>query len=131
MKSSDRNIVKEAVADARHVKELAVEAAKQKLVEEMSPAIKNIVERHIMSSVGRADEGVNRMRQAAGGYDGITDFEEGKDLEGDKEMDDKKDKKDKDLEKESLESMFPGLHEMEDDEELDAVPEMGNERRRR
>jgi len=125
MRSGNKNIVKEAVADARRVKELAIDAAKQKLVEEMTPSLRNVVEKQLRSSIEQED--VDRLRRAKDGY-GETEFEEGIKLEGDKDMD--KEKDDKELEKESIEAMFPGIREMGDEEEemqqqMDMAPEGG------
>lgn len=116
----DRNLLKEAVADAKQVRDLAVSAAKKKLVEEMQPAIRNLVEREIKSSLDQ--EGVNRMRRVNQGYPGESQgtWEEGLDFgEGDLEMDDEK-------EFESIDSMFPGISEMGDlDEPEEEIPDLG------
>lgn len=100
---SGKNLIKEAVADAQALREAAFSAAKQKLVEELSPAVKNLVEKAL-----RKSEDVDRLQRAADGY-GETEFEESA---GDKTM-----AKEKELEKESLASMFPGISEMADEEE--------------
>jgi hypothetical protein len=105
--------VKEAVADAKRVTDLAVEAAKQKLVEEMTPSLKNLVEKQLRTSINSED--IDRLNRARDGR-GETEFEEGIKLEGEKSMGKDKDD-DKELEKESLDSMFPGIREMGDDEE--------------
>jgi len=129
MGASGRNIVKEAVADAQQVKNAAVEVAKQKLVEEMSSSIRNLVERHINHSVRSED--VDRVRRGEEGRGENPEFEEGKQLEGEDTMAEKKDDKgkkdEKELEKESLESMFPGIAEMGDEEELGGMPRRGAE----
>lgn len=111
MRRGDRNIVKEAVADAKRVKDLAMEAAKQRLVEEMAPSLKNLVEKQLRTSLNSED--IDRLNRAKDGR-GETEFEEGIKLEGEKSMD--KEKDDKELEKESLDSMFPGIREMEEEE---------------
>jgi len=106
MSSGNRNVVKEALADAQALREAAMDVAKQKIVEGLTPAIRNLVDKTLGSSM---NEDSDRLRRAADGY-GETEFEEGKDFEGVKDMDDK----DKDLENESLDSMFPGISEVEE-----------------
>jgi hypothetical protein len=106
----DRNLIKEAVKDAMDVRDLAVEAAKAKLMDELAPTIKRLVE----SKLG---EDTDRLRRAADGY-GETEFEESKDLGEDLDMKDK----DKGMKDESLSAMFPGLQEMEDEGDLDKMP---------
>ncbi len=109
-----RKLIQEAVADAQSVADLAVEAAKQKLIEKLAPGIRRMVE-------GRLGEDTDRLRRAKDGY-GETEFEEGKkkNSTGDDEMAEK----DKDMQmdvQEMLASMFPGITEMEDDM-MDAPP---------
>jgi len=109
---STRNIVKEAVADAKQVRDLAIEAAKKKLVEQMTPAIKNLVEKQIRSSIEEDDDRLRRGMDDKWPGESHTGFEESKkELEGDTKM-----AKEKEMEKESLGAMFPGISEMEDDE---------------
>ena len=104
------SIVKNAVKESRDVARLAVDAAKKELVEQLTPTIQAIIDGQLRRGALDRDvsllqgEGVNRMRQAAGGYDGITDFEEGVDM--------KKDKKEK---FESVAALFPGVNEVAED----------------
>lgn len=104
------SIVKNAVKESRDVARLAVDAAKNELIEQLTPTIQAIIDGQLRRGALGLDvatlqgEGVNRMRQAAGGYDGITDFEEGVDM--------KKDKKDK---MESVAALFPGVNEVAED----------------
>lgn len=118
-----RDIIKEAIADAKRIRQVAENSAKQKLIEEMAPNIRSIVERQINDSLC---EDQDRMRRHADGY-GETEFEEGLDTlaKGDVDM---KNKKDMELDNESLGAMFPGISEEEDDlEGMDSVDEMADE----
>lgn len=105
------SIAKNAVKESRDVARLAVDAAKNELIEQLTPTIQAIIDGQLRRGALGLDvaalqgEGVNRMRQAAGGYDGITDFEEGVDSM-------KKDKKDK---MESVAALFPGVNEVAED----------------
>lgn len=104
------SIVKNAVKESRDVARLAVDAAKNELIEQLTPTIQAIIDGQMRrGALGRdvealQGEGVNRLRQAADGYDGITDFEEGVDM--------KKNDKDK---MESVAALFPGVNEVADD----------------
>lgn len=109
------SIVKRAVTESRDVARLAVDAAKNELIEQLTPTIQAIIDGQMRQGVLGGDaaslrgEGVNRLRQAAGGYDGISDFEEGKD------MNDKGKGK-----VESVTALFPSVNEVSDvDEEMD------------
>lgn len=104
------SIVKNAVRESRDVARLAVDAAKNELIEQLTPTIQAIIDGQLRrGALGRdvaalQGEGVNRLRQAADGYDGITDFEEGVDM-----------KKNKDGKMESVAALFPGVNEVADD----------------
>ena len=104
------SIVKNAVKESKDVARLAVDAAKNELIEQLTPTIQAIIDGQLRRGALGLDvatlqgEGVNRMRQAAGGYDGITDFEEGVDM--------KKSKNDK---MESVAALFPGINEVAED----------------
>jgi len=105
------SIVKNAVKESRDVARLAVDAAKNELIEQLTPTIQAIIDGQLRRGALGQDvaalqgEGVNRLRQAAGGYDGITDFEEGVDM--------KKDKKNDKME--SVAALFPGVNEVAED----------------
>jgi hypothetical protein len=108
------SIVKNAVKESRDVARLAVDAAKNELIEQLTPTIQAIIDGQMRRGVLGRDvealktEGVNRMRQAAGGYDGISDFEEGVDMK-----DKKKDKM------ESVAALFPSVNEVAEVTEAD------------
>lgn len=91
-------IAKNAVNEAKAVARLAVDAAKNELIEQLTPTIQAIIDGQLRR--GALGEDVDRLRRAADGY-GETEFEEGKDM--------KKDKKDK---MESVAALFPGVSEM-------------------
>lgn len=103
------SIVKNAVKESKDVARLAVDAAKSEIIENLTPAIQAIIDGQIRRGTLGLDvaslkgEGINRLRQAADGYDGITDFEEGVDM--------KKEKKEK---MESVAALFPGVNEVAD-----------------
>lgn len=117
MKKSDSSstIVRDAVKDAKALKELAVDAAKNQLLEAMAPQVRALVERELKKSLRSED--VDRLRRAKDGH-GETEFEEGADR-GDQEMP----KDDKELDMESLAAMFPGLSEMDDEMPYEAHKE--------
>ncbi|HEU5118677.1 MAG TPA: hypothetical protein VFT74_18935 [Isosphaeraceae bacterium] len=95
------SIAKKAVTDSKDVARLAVDAAKNELIEQLNPAIQAIIEAQLRK--GALGEDVDRLRRAEDGY-GETEFEEGKEM--------KKDKKDK---MESVAALFPGVNEVADD----------------
>ncbi len=118
-------IAAQAVEDARSVTELAVEAAKNRLVEELAEPVRKILIREARGV--RRVEDVDRLRRAADGHM-ETEFEEG--VQSD--VQEKKMAKDdeKDMEKESIMGMFPALAEGGDapDEELpesSEIPALG------
>lgn len=117
MSSSNKNIIKEAFKDAEVLKEAALEVAKQKLVKEMTPTLRNLVEKNLNGSF---KEDTDRLRRAQDGH-GETEFEENVE-KGEKEMDDEKEKG---LDLESLAAMFPAISEMGDDEEEMDQAELG------
>lgn len=92
------SIAKNAVNESKAVARLAVDAAKNELIEQLTPTIQAIIDGQLRR--GALGEDVDRLRRAADGY-GETEFEEGKDM--------KKDKKDK---MESVAALFPGVSEM-------------------
>jgi hypothetical protein len=105
------SIVKNAVKESRDVARLAVDAAKNELIEQLTPTIQAIIDGQLRRGALGKDvaalksEGVNRLRQAANGYDGITDFEEGVDMKKNKD----------DSKMESVAALFPGVNEVAED----------------
>lgn len=112
MALSDRKIIKEALKDTLDIKDLAVETAKKLMIEEITPEIRKLVEGKLNLA-----EDVDRLRR------GESEFEEGKKITGEKDMKGK----DKEMTDESLSAMFPGLSEMEDEGDLDKMPEAAEE----
>lgn len=110
-----KDLAKEAVKDVKSMVDLAVEAAKTEIVEQMTPGLKRLIENQLRSG-SKKNEDTDRVRRIKDGYPGESKnekFEEGK-------MDDK----DKDLEKESLASFFAPISEEEEvSEETEPVAE--------
>ena len=100
------SIVNRAVKESKDVARLAVDAAKNELIEQLTPTIQKIIDGQLRAGILGEDvealEGVNRMRQAADGYGGISDFEEGKEMKKDEQY-------------ESVAALFPGVNEVADD----------------
>lgn len=114
-----RQLVKEAVQDAKSLKEVALEAAKREIVESMAPAVKALFEQSIRETLSEKRGLTGRLGQSqrADHFSPKTQkWEEGKD-KGEKSMGDK-DKKEKELDLESLASFFPQISE---------EPELGDE----
>lgn len=101
------SIVKRAVTESKDVARLAVDAAKNELIEQLTPTIQKIIDGQLRAGILGEDvealEGVNRMRQAADGYGGISDFEEGKEMKKDEQY-------------ESVAALFPGVNEVADED---------------
>lgn len=110
-----------AVADARSVTELAMEAAKNQLVEGLADPVRKLLAREARARV-RAED-VDRLRRAGDGHM-ETEFEEGVQPDVQEK---KMAKDDKDLEKESIMGMFPALAEGEEEElpEASDIPALG------
>ncbi len=113
------SIVKKAVKESKEVAELAKAAAKNELLDHLTPGIQAIIDRQMRR--GALGEDVDRLRRAEDGY-GETEFEEGKDM---------KNKNDK---MESVATLFPGVNEVADDvaegeemEEAAEDPDAGGE----
>lgn len=117
-----RDLVNEAVSDAKALKEAALQAAKTELLENMAPAIKQLVEKNIKGVLSQ-NEDTDRIRR------GIQDnwpgeshsgFEEAAE-KGEPKMDKAPDKHDeKELDLESLASFFPNVMEMPEEDPLAA-----------
>lgn len=115
-----KSLTEEAIDDARELNRLAVDAAVSKIVENILPSVKRLVDSKLSS--GNIKEDTDRLRRAADGY-GETPFEEAAAEKGDKAMD-------KELD---LESIFPGLTEADDEfaskdaADEAAIPTLGEE----
>lgn len=130
-----RALVKEAVEDAKSLRDAAVEAAKKEVVESLAPSIKALLESKINGVLGRTNEGQNRMRRANDGYPGEskTGFEEAKDPaeKGEKMPDDMNAPAPKkvpdELDLEALAAFFPNMSEDPAMGMGDGVPTLGEE----
>lgn len=109
-----RDLVTEAVRDAKRLKQAALESAKKEIIEKMAPNVRALVEQSLANAL--ADEGINRMRRVKDGYPGEQQgtFEEGK---GDQQMD-AQNPEEKELDLENLASFFPALSEMQGAEQV-------------
>lgn len=100
------SIVKNAVKESKDVARLAVDAAKNELIEQLTPTIQKIIDGQLRA--GTLGEDLDRIRRHEDGYG--DDFEEGKDNMRDKF--------------ESVSALFTGVNEVADDlEESDQVYE--------
>lgn len=106
------SIVGRAVKDSQEVARLAVDAAKNELVEHISPAIKKLIEKRLRE--GALSEDVDRLRRAADGHM-ETEFEEGKQMDMDDEQ------------MESVANLFPGVNEVTEGDDVaeGEVPTLG------
>ena len=93
------SIVNRAVKESKDVARLAVEAAKNELIEQLNPVVQRIIEKNLRA--GTLGEDLDRIRRHEDGYG--DDFEEGKDNMKDKF--------------ESVAALFPGVNEVADMEE--------------
>jgi len=104
---SSSDIVSKAITESNSIKELALDAAKRELLEQLTPGIKRMIERELGQHSLSEDQ--DRLRRMRDGY-GETEFEEGKSMTSD----------DKDLDMESIAGMFPSIQEAEDEEMAEA-----------
>lgn len=116
-----RQLVKEAVQDAKSLKQAALDSAKNEIIGALAPGLKALLEKTVRESVDRysgseSDYTSEKERK----------YEEGKD-KGEPHMDDKQDKmKAGELDMESLAAFFPQLAEI--GAEMDGEePAMGDE----
>lgn len=119
LKKEGRDLVSEAVSDAKALREAAVQAAKNQLLESMAPALKDLLEKSIKGVLSQ-NEDTDRIRRGIDDNwpgESHTGFEEAKE-KGEPKMDDMKpDKKDgQELDLESLASFFPNVSEMPEEE---------------
>lgn len=113
-----KNIVSEAVTDAKALREAALQAAKNELVESLSPAIKSLLEKEIKGVLDEKRGLTGRIGMSQRG-DYMSDKEQK--YEESKEMD--KDGKEggKELDLESLAGFFP---QMSEEPEMEAEAQM-------
>lgn len=116
MAKEGRDIVKEAVKDAKALREAALAAAKNELIEGMVPGVRRFLETEIKRALGPQNEDQDRIRRGVQDNwpgESHTGFEEAKE-KGDQEMD----MKDKDLDMEALNSFFPNLGEADGEDHM-------------
>jgi len=108
-----RDLVSEAVNDAKALKEAALTAAKNELVESMTPGLKALLEKSIKGVLSKNEDSDRIRRGIQDNWPGEshTGFEEAKD-KGDTQMDKEAPSDDKELDLESLASFFPAMSEM-------------------
>lgn len=108
-KREGSDIVSDAVNDAKAIKNAALSAAKNELVESLAPALKTLLEKHIKGALSQ-NEDSDRMRRGIQDKwpgESHTGFEEAVTKEGE-------DKMEKDLDLESIASFFPPVTEGDD-----------------
>lgn len=112
---ADRDLVKGAVEDVKALKEAALEAAKNRLAEELSPRLKILLEDVLDEKRGLTGRGKGQSQQADYMSPKLAKWEESKD-KGEEKMADKekKDGKEQELDLESLASFFPQMTEEPD-----------------
>lgn len=123
MAKEGRELVKEAIGDAKSLRELAVEAAKKELIESMTPDLKALVEKNIKKALRSEDtDRLRRGIQDKWPGESHTGFEESK-QKGEENMGGKKGEME--LDQESLAGFFPQLSEKGDEPELDPCAAAG------
>lgn len=110
-KKEGRQLVSEAVKDAQLLKEMAFEAAKNQVVEQLAPGIKALLDRQIRGVLAEDSDRLRRGVEDNWPGESHTNFEEGKE-QGDKPMADNYEDQ-----LESLAAFFPGLSEMDGEED--------------
>jgi hypothetical protein len=116
-----RELMKEAVKDAKSLKETALQAAKKQVIDELAPSVRALVEKSIKGALG--NESIDRRNEqgsdyyAPGSREKERKFEESKE-QGDKSMDNMKKDDKQELDMESIASFFPPMAE-EPDAELE------------
>lgn len=115
----ERNIITDAVADAQRLREVAIDAAKNELVESLSPAIRQLVEKNLKGVLSQNEDTDRIRRGVQDNYPGEshTGFEEAKE-KGEPKMGAENEKgKEVELDLESIGSFFGGVAEADDDAE--------------
>ena len=104
------SIVKKAVKESKDVARLAVDAAKNELIEQLTPSIQAIINAQLRRGV--LGEDVDRLRRSEDNT-GETEFEEGIDMRKDKF--------------ESVAALFPAVNEVSEgaDEDMNEADDAG------
>ena len=101
------SIVNKAVKESKDVARLAVDAAKNELIEQLTPTIQRIIDGQMRA--GTLGEDLDRIRRHEDGHG--DDFEEGKDNMKDN--------------MESVSALFPGVNEVADDMDESSIEKSG------
>jgi hypothetical protein len=111
----ERNIITDAVADAKRLRTAAIDAAKTELVESMSPMLRALVEKNLKGALSQNEDADRIRRGVQDNYPGEshTGFEEAKE-KGEPKMGAENEKE---LDLESIGSFFGGVAEADDDAE--------------
>lgn len=126
VKKEGRDLVSEAVNDAKALKEAALAAAKNELVESMTPGLKALLEKSIKGVLAK-NEDTDRIRRGIQDNwpgESHTGFEEAKE-KGDPKMDKVPPQDDgQELDLESLASFFPAMSEMPEEDPMALAPKV-------
>ena len=131
MMKKGRTLVSEAVNDAKALKEAALAAAKNELVESMAPALRSLLEKSLKGALSEDVDRIRRGVQDNWPGESHTGFEEGKkkgepkmDKEFDAEVpqDEKLPGEEPELDLEALAGFFPQMSELSSEEGMDGLP---------
>lgn len=119
-----KDLLREAIADAKAVKETAFANAKMALEEALAPHIQSMISAKLSEEMGDDDEKKEESVRAEGEEYGTDDMKKVKDLKEEEEDDDKKEKmkeEAEDSEKENEKLKEEDEEEMEEDLDLEAI----------
>lgn len=125
VKKEGRDLVSEAVNDAKALRNAALAAAKNELVESMTPGLKALLEKSIKGVLAK-NEDTDRIRRGIQDNwpgESHTGFEEAKE-KGDPQMDKVPPQDDQELDLESLASFFPAMSEMPEEDPMALAPKV-------
>lgn len=120
MSKEGRDLVSEAVNDSKQLKEAALNAAKNQVIEALAPKIRQLLEKELKGALSQ-NEDADRLRRGDKNGDNWpgeshTGFEEAKE-KGDTKMSDET-KNNQELDMEALASFFPPMSEMPEEDPL-------------
>ncbi len=123
MSKEGRDLVRDAVNDSKQLKEAALNAAKNQVIEQLAPAIRQLLEKELKGALSQ-NEDADRLRRGDKNGDNWpgeshTGFEEAKE-KGDTKMSDET-KNNQELDMEALASFFPPMAETPEEDPLAAV----------
>lgn len=141
-----RNLVSEAVSDAKQMRETAIAAAKNELIEAMAPNIRALVEQNLKGVLSQNEDADRIRRGVQDNWPGEshTGFEEAKKkgepkMDADKMPQDDEKEGGQELDLEALASFFPSMSEVSDEAEgeekvdetgapVAGIPQLGEEK---